>query len=50
MAFLGYSAEADYMTTMNSYVKAIPESLKKAMEQFEQLCTNCALGAEVSIM
>ena len=41
---------ADYTTTMNSYVKAVPDSVQKAMEQFEQLCTNCAPEAEARIM
>lgn len=42
---------ADYATTMNSYVKAVPDSVQKAMEKFGEavLCTLCApeLGAKV---
>jgi integrase len=34
---------ADFQTTMNHYVKSVPESVKKAMERFETLvCTKCA--------
>jgi integrase len=28
---------ADYSTTMNSYVQAMPESVHRAMERYEQL-------------
>ena len=38
---------ADFQTTMNYYVKAVPESGKRVMERFETLrCTDCAPEAE----
>jgi len=38
---------ADFQTTMNHYVKVVPESVKRAMERFETLmCTDCAPEAE----
>jgi len=34
---------ADFQTTMNHYVKSVPESVKHAMERLETLvCTTCA--------
>ena len=38
---------ADFQTTMNHYVKSVPESVKRAMERFETLlCTDCAPETE----
>jgi integrase len=37
----------DYDTTMNAYVKAVPESVQKAMQQFESLVSvNCAVTVQ----
>ena len=42
---------ADFQTTMNHYVKAVPESVKRAMERFETLlCTNCAPGEKAQVV
>jgi integrase len=39
---------ADYSTTLNSYVKSVPESVQEAMERYERLiCTQYALKPEV---
>ena len=42
---------ADYATTMNSYVKSVPESVQKAMERYEKLiCTQYAPEAGVRVV
>ena len=42
---------ADFQTTMNYYVKAVPESVKRVMERFETLmCTDCASGEEAQVV
>ena len=38
---------ADFQTTMNHYVKAVPESARKAMESVEQLiCSQYAVNED----
>jgi integrase len=42
---------ADFQTTMNHYVKTVPESAKRAMGRLETLvCTDCAPESEVRVV